>query len=301
MELRHLRYFVAIAEVSSFRRAAERLHLTRPALSKQMRELEEELGVRLLDRSTTRVTLTPAGALYLEEARAILARVEQASALARETAQGHRGALTIGEPGPLGQAFLTPALSSFREQFPHVDIVLRELRPHEQTAALTRGEIQVGFAFDVPRELSGTIASFAILELRLGLAVSRTHPLAPRAKVTPADFTRERLLFVGETRRSEHAETLRKIFADAGLEAPRLHGIAAFGSLMTMIASRHGVSILPLELANYRPEDIAIVPLEPSSHRPASPLKVVWRRNDDSALVRNFLRALRRFARHAPA
>src|SRR5690606_10899366 len=99
MELRHLRYFVAVAEHLRFRHASERLHLTRPALSKQIKELEAELGVRLFDRTTVKVSLTSAGAVYLHEIRRILADTQRAGELAREAAAGMRGQLVIGEPG----------------------------------------------------------------------------------------------------------------------------------------------------------------------------------------------------------
>lgn len=299
MELRHLRYFAAIAELSSFRRAAERLNLTRPALSKQLRELEEEIGVRLVDRNTARVALTAAGAVYFEQVRDILARTEQATALARETAQGKRGLLEVGEPGALGLSFLAPALTAFREQFPHVDVVLKELSPPEQVTALAHGDIQVGFAFDQHLASMPELESFTVLELRLGAAVGRSHPFARRKQLHSSDLTAERLLCVGDARRSEHARALRKVLHAGGSKHPSINGVAAFGSLMTMIASGHGISLLPHDLASYRPADIVIVPLEGISDLLESELKAIWRKGDDSALVKNFVRTLRRFSKRA--
>ncbi len=301
MELRHLRYFVAIADALNFRLAAERLSVSRPALSKQMKALEDEIGVRLLDRNTARVTLTAAGAIYLHEAREILARAEQAVERAQETAQGRRGSLAIGEPGPLGLPFLTQALGTFREEFPHVEVMLTELAPREQIAALAKGDLQVGFAFD--RHLGDTreVESFTVLELRLGVAMGRGHARAGARGVWLRELAAERLLCLGDGRRSEHAATLRELLGEAKVDAGSVRGVGTFGSLLTMIASGHGMSLLPVELATYRPGDIVIVPINDPLPRLGAELKAIWRRGDESALVRNFVRTLRRFARRQAA
>src|SRR5215217_6751400 len=122
MELRHLRYFIAVAEALNFRRAAEQLRVAQPALSKQIRDLEDELGARLLDRNTAGVRLTDAGAVLLNEARQILLAAQQAAIAVRDAAQGRRGRIVIGNIGAMSAAILPSNLTAFRERYPDVDV-----------------------------------------------------------------------------------------------------------------------------------------------------------------------------------
>src|SRR5579872_6878625 len=126
MELRHLRYFVAVAEELSFRRASERLHLAQPPLSLQIKSLEEELGLRLFERSTRSVKLTPAGKVFLDEARSVLIGAERAQQNARKAHQGLGGPLRIGMLAPAATPRLAKILSSFRQKFPDVQFSLAE-------------------------------------------------------------------------------------------------------------------------------------------------------------------------------
>jgi len=139
VELRHLRYFVAVAEALSYRSAAESLRVAQPALSKQIKDLEADVGVRLLDRDTGGGTLTDAGVVFLEEARDILERVEMAASAAREAAAGKGGRLTIGSVGPISVSLLPAALAAFRQKFPRVEINLHDFTMPHQFTALRRG------------------------------------------------------------------------------------------------------------------------------------------------------------------
>lgn len=301
MELRHLRYFAAVAENLSFRRAADRLHLTRPALSKQIRELEEELGVRLLDRTTARVRLTPAGAVYLDEVRTILAHAARATELAREAANGKRGRLVVGEPGLLGLTFLAPVLAAFRERFPHVDVALHELPSNEHVAAVQSGEIEVGFTVDARAAAHPSLARLAVRHLRVGAAVGRNHPLARRRRLHLREIAAQPLTCIGDPRASEHARYIREQFAAIGVAKPAIRTVSGIRSLMTMIASGHGLSLLPQAMAGEMPGDVIIVPLAGPPGNFEFDLFAVWRSNDDSLLLKNFVRTLRSHARPAAA
>ena len=295
MELRHLRYFVAVAESLSFRRAADRLHLTRPALSKQIKEVEFELGVRLLDRTTARVALTPAGEVYLEEARAVLARVDQAAELAREAEAGQRGRLVIGEPGVLGATFLSPVLARFREKFPHVEISLRELPVHEHVHAVKAGEIQVGFATREQVAEHKTVDVLPVLQLRMGVAVPSEHPFARRRALTVPEIVGQPMICIGESGGSEHARYVREQLAKFGVTIPRGRIVSGIRSLVTMVASGHGLSLVPDRLT-LTGNEMAIVPLA-GGRAFQFELLALWRKGDESLLVQNFVHALRRFAR----
>src|SRR5262249_54630806 len=147
MELRHLRYFVAVAEELSFRRAAEKLNLAQPPLSAQIKSLETELGVRLLERTTRSVSLTHAGRVFLEEARSVLAASSQAERRAQDAAHGLVGTLRLGVVAPTANAWLAAILRRFRQRFPSVQLSvfdlttpdqLRRLRENALDAALVR-------------------------------------------------------------------------------------------------------------------------------------------------------------------
>ena len=145
MELRHLRYFVAVAEELHFRRAADRLHMSQPPLSQQIRALEEELGVTLLERTQRRVTLTAAGAAFYERAREILAAVEDASRLVKRVNRGEVGRLAVGFVGSAMYALVPEVLGTFASRYGEVALHLRELTTSAQLRQLESGQIDVGF------------------------------------------------------------------------------------------------------------------------------------------------------------
>jgi len=147
MELRHLRYFVAVAEELSFRRAAHRLHVSHPALSQQVHDLEDELGLKLFERNSRRVELTEAGRAFLLGGRRVLAAAKQAIAQAQEAAKGDRGRLVIGSLGPLTSSFLPVALARFREQRPLVEITALHMNNRAQVEAVLNGSIMLGIGF----------------------------------------------------------------------------------------------------------------------------------------------------------
>ena len=147
MELRHLRYFIAIAEELSLRRAAHRLHVSQPALSRQISDLEDELGVELFTRNSRGVELTEAGRVFLIGGRRALAAAKQAAEQAREAAKGERGRLVIGSVGPATISFLPVVLSRFREQHPLVEITVLHLNNRAQVEGVLNGSIMLGIGY----------------------------------------------------------------------------------------------------------------------------------------------------------
>jgi len=147
MELRHFRYFIAVAEESSLGRAAHRLHVSQPALSQQMSDLEDELGLKLFTRNSRGVELTEAGRSFLIGARRVLVAAKQAAEQAQEAAKGERGRLVIGSQGAATISFLTGVLSRFREQHPLVEITLLRMNNRAQVEAVLNGSIMVGIGY----------------------------------------------------------------------------------------------------------------------------------------------------------
>src|SRR5512133_1148541 len=181
IELRHLRYFVAVAEELHFGRAAQRLHIAQPGLSQQIQALESELGVSLLARTRRRVELTAAGQVFLDEGRRALAQVERAENLTRRAASGEIGRLTIGGTESATWVVLPELLRDFRRRYPNVDLAIREMPSPLQLEALRNGEIDVGFVRP-PVGTDGLVAR-TILEERLGILLPKAHPLAKRSEI----------------------------------------------------------------------------------------------------------------------
>ena len=146
MDLRQLKYFIAVAEEHSFSRAAQRLHLSQPPLSTQIMMLEEELGIRLFDRSNRGVSLTAAGSVFYEEMRAVLVRFEHGKTRTRQAGQGHVGMLSIGFVSIADYGILPPALKEFRSRFPAVEVQLHELTTDAQIREMRAGRIDLGIA-----------------------------------------------------------------------------------------------------------------------------------------------------------
>src|SRR5262245_55773998 len=145
MDLRHLRYFSVVAEERHFGRAAKRLHITQPPLTRQIQALEAELGLRLFERSRRGVALTPAGTALLERGRAVFDAVDQAVEAARRASVGETGRVAIGYVSSLAYVGLGGLLRAFRASAPHVDVIVREAPPQEQIEALVDGRLDVGF------------------------------------------------------------------------------------------------------------------------------------------------------------
>jgi len=175
VELRQLRYFIAIAEEGSFSRAATRLHVSQPPLSTQMKSLEEELGVRLLERSNRGVSLTAAGSVFFEETRAVLARLEHARSEAQRADRGDVGMLSIGFVSIADYGILPPALRNFRSSFPLVEVQLHELTTDAQIRELRAARLDLGIGLapvDEPDiEFEGVLREGLVLAAPLG------HPI----------------------------------------------------------------------------------------------------------------------------
>ncbi len=178
MEIRHLRYFVAVAEELSFSKAARRLHIAQPPLSMQIRALEETMGARLFDRTLRPVALTDAGKAFLQDARRILTDIDAAQARARSTGEGGTGTLKVAFITPLASELLADIIRAFRARFPKVNVTLAEMPSSRQSAALQSGEIDIGFL----RRMPG-VENFIhepVCKNRFLLAVPTKHPLRRR-------------------------------------------------------------------------------------------------------------------------
>lgn len=248
MELRHLRYFVAVAEALSFSRAAISLHVAQPSLSTQIRDLENELGLTLLHRDRTRVALTDAGAVFLREARQVLARAETAVKRAREAAEGQAGTLRVATMGPLTFSFLPACLTRFRAGNPGVRVTVSEMAPSEQLERIARGEIHAGFVpAPFPRLADAKrLTTTKILRSPLVMMMAPEHPCARPSGVRLRDLADETFLHIRlygiDAQRIWTQEVCRK----AGFQPRFGAGAVNPENLIGMVAAGEGIALIPM-------------------------------------------------------
>jgi DNA-binding transcriptional LysR family regulator len=293
MELRHLRYFLAVAEALSFRGAAGQLRVSQPALSKQIRDLEEELGARLLDRTTARVRLTDAGAVLLEESRRLLADANRLAGLVREAARGQRGTLAIGNVGSVSAGFLPASLTAFHLKYPEVEVTLAEMRFREQRAALAAGRIQIGIIGGSAPPEDREFECVQVLRSPFRVFVARRSGLARRAKISIEELAREPLLAVtGDPGPDEHSERVKNVFVVRGVKPPAIKKVDSLESLLALVAANQGVSVLPAFIGAQRGIDMLAKPLKEPGEDQGFSLWGVRRRDETSQLAKNFIAVL---------
>jgi DNA-binding transcriptional LysR family regulator len=296
MELRHLRYFAAVAEELNYRKAAERLRVAQPALSSQIKDLEHEIGVRLLDRDTGGVQLTDAGAAFLVEVRLILAHAQRAVAVAHEAAKGRRGRLTVGYFAPLLLGLIPAALKSFHEEFPDVEVTLAEMPLGEQLAALESGAIQIGFSVGGSGPIPRGLKNKKVASTPIRAVIGRSHRLARVKAIGLADLAQERLLsfLAKKDAPSVHGAIMRERFAARGIKTGPIREIEGPEAFRATLESGQGVSLIA-ELSSFsRSWDLVFKPLKETGADLFVELHALWRADQTSQLTANFIAHLSR-------
>lgn len=293
MELRHLRYFVAVAEELNYRKAAERLRVAQPALSSQIKDLEAELGVRLLDRNTVGVRLTDAGSVFLVETRLTLKQAAQAALAAQEAARGRRGRLAVGY-SPLLLGFLPEILKTFSDKFREVEVSLLEMAMGDQMAALEAGTLQVGFTIGGIIPIPAGLKHVELLRSPVRAVVGRGHRLAKARRVALADLAAEPLLCLANRKGSLlHLETIRPMFTARALKLGQIKKIDGAEPLRAMLESGVGVSLMPEIASLSRSADLVFKPLHDKGDDLFLEIRVLWSGATSSVLVDNFVSMLR--------
>nr|WP_199067166.1 LysR family transcriptional regulator [Chromobacterium sp. ASV5] len=292
MELRHLRYFVAVAEELHFTRAAQRLHIGQPPLSQQIQALEAELGVSLFRRHPRKVELTAAGQQFLPRARQILADAAAAAEAARRAARGESGELRLGFTSSLP---LTPilhhSLQHYRQAYPAVRLTLREMFTAGQFAALEAGQLDVGFVrFNGPAP-SDALRVEELHRDRLRVVVPREHPLAEAAGVHIAQLAEERWIAYPQEAGSGLNAVIRQLARDSGIVLRLAQEAGEAITQIGLVAAGAGIAILPSPLECVQIPAVRYVPLLDADAYLA--MGVATRAGDESPLVANFLRQVR--------
>jgi LysR family transcriptional regulator, benzoate and cis,cis-muconate-responsive activator of ben and cat genes len=290
MELRHLRYFVAVAEELNVRRAAQRLHVSQPPLSRQIHDLEDELGARLFDRRKQRLALTPAGEAFLKEAKQILSHAQRAAQLAKATSRGEAGQLSVAILPPIGGMFLPPAIRAFRERYPLVDLNVLELSPQAQVAALMDRRIDLGF---VPLPVVQRVPDLEfepVREVEMMAVLPPGHRLSKRRRLTLQKLAHEPFVLLNRSSAALLHDWILNQCREAGFEAQVIKLADSPLSILELVSAGFGVSLLPDVFQRY-PSDACFRPLPPAT--PKFQLSLAWRRDNDSPLLKVFLEILR--------
>lgn len=285
MDMRHLRCFVAVSEELHFGRAAERLHLTQPPVSLAIKELEEELGVTLLERSSRRISLTRAGEDALRDARAVLAAADTMRRRAREAAQGLMGTLSIGFISLPAYSFLPPTLRGFTEDYQRVKISLQEGTTDQILHEVESGTLDVGMVFRIP-DLPAALHSRLVHTEPLVVALPESHPLASSSRVALEKLSQER--FLGFERHQGPlmfdaivATCMRHGFSPKMFPARQMH------TIVSLVSGGIGVALVPGSVKALHRE--GVVYRDMKGERTIVETIAVWRRSDNSPLVKALL------------
>jgi DNA-binding transcriptional LysR family regulator len=295
VELRQLRYFVAIAEEGSFSRAATRLHVSQPPLSTQIRSLEEELGAPLLARTNRGVSLTPSGQVFYEEARTILARLESARARTLQANRGDVGMLSVGFVSIADYGILPPALKSFRSQLPLVEVQLHELTTDAQIRELRAARLDLGFGLAPVEEHDLEFTS--ILREMLVLAAPADHPATAGGTVDLRSLSRDSFIVPPrDIAPGLYDLTISRCRA-AGF-APRIvQNARQMQTVIGLVSCGMGLALVPSSVRNLKRTGVRYMPLRGRPSRIG--LGILRRRDCDNALGDHFVAALKAAAAHA--
>ena len=289
IELRHLRYFVAVSEELHFGRAAARLHMSQPPLSQQIRSLEAELGLSLLRRTNRRVELTSAGIAFLEGARRTLESANQAVREARSADDGETGELVLGFVDSSIYGYMPAVLRAFRKQHPSVRVNIRALASAEQVEKLERGEIQVGILR--PLRVSSRLVIEELGREHLVVALPKGHRLASRKQLRIADLKDESLVFFKREFAPAVYDRIMGMFHRDGQLPHIAQEAGEQHTIIGLVAAGLGYSITAEGMREWGTEGVVYRPLaHPSAW---VPMGVAWRRADRSDPVRWFVETAR--------
>ena len=291
MELRHLRYFVAVAEEENVSRAALKLHVSQPGISRQIRGLEDEIGFQLFERSAKSLKLTEAGKVFLAEARAVLLHAEDAVKKARAVSGGMSGEINVGYAPSLTVQILPAALRKFQGRFPNVRVALHDLSTEEMLAQLGEKKLDVALTVRPPAKQLRGLQCEELARYAMCVAVAPKHPLTKLKSVSLGQISREPLIAYSRKDYPEYHEMLGKLFSPVG-RRPRIAGEHdGATSLIAAVESGRGLALVPECLACMVGARLKLLLLRPAL--PPIPVAAIWRREADGGLVEKFIACVR--------
>lgn len=289
MELRHLRYFVTLAEELHFRRAAERLHIAQPPLSQQIRQLEKELGFELFHRTKRNVQLTEAGQVFLGEVQQILSQLQQAIQIGQQTSRGEIGQLVVGFVSSAAYNILPTILRTFRSSVPGVSIELHELTTDQQLKWLRESRMDVGFLRPPVEE--NRFSCETIFQEPLMVALPETHLLASQSDVCLTSLANEPFILFPRILAPGLYDLIISLCQQAGFSPKVVQEAIQMQTIVSLVAAEMGVAIVPASLQNLQRIGVVYKTLQEPTPKVAfvadvgAAIAMIWRKNETSPTV----------------
>ena len=289
MELRHLRYFRAVATELHFGRAAEKLHISQPPLTKQIQDLEAELGFDLFNRTKRSVVLTPAGQAFLNEVNQILQQLDRAIDIGSKTSRGELGQISIGFVGSATYNILPVMLQQFRDRYPDVRIELHELTTDRQLIWLREGRIDIGLIR--PPIIERDFNSQVIFQESIVVALPTNHYLAAQESIDLAALATEPFILFPRYLAPGLYDPIIAICQSAGFSPQVVQECIQMQTIVSLVSANMGVSILPASIREAQRQGVVYRPIRSStlSVDKLATIAIVWRRNDDSPTMHRLL------------
>lgn len=289
MELRHLRYFLAVAENKGFVKASTCVHVAQPALSRQIRDLERELGVRLFERSRLGVSLTFPGECFLEDVQRIFSHLEEAQSRARRAQSGYSGALSIGVVESFAwHETITQSLQNFQHRCPDVVLNVALMASPEQLAAIRDKRLSAGFLFDRDPE-DETLQGLKVLSTRAVLAVPESSPYVKEPPEHLADLRSEDFVFIRRAHNPSYYDRIIHACHSAGFTPRIVQSGSNDSSNLSLVAAGLGLTIVPA--AARKPRSVVLVPV--GDLNVETSMELVWRRDFRMPALENFVELLK--------
>jgi DNA-binding transcriptional LysR family regulator len=302
MELRHLRYFVGVGEEQHFGRAAERLHVAQPALSRQIHDLEREIGFLLFDRLPRGVRLSAAGQLFLSDARRILQEVDEATRRAERMALGQTGTLRIGIATAVSwHGLVVDTFRAFRRRQPDVELVLHHMISVHQVDAIVSGRLDAGFAAAMT-PWHTDVDHWQFAQDRMVLAVPKGHPLTKRERIRLRDLRNMPFIWFHRWVNPAFHDQMMEACGRRGLSAPRIVQEATDrDTVLGLVQCRIGIAWVTESTRWHCPKSIALLPVVDMNVR--LPFNLIWKKDNTSPVLQKLLaqvQALKRTATASP-
>jgi DNA-binding transcriptional LysR family regulator len=285
MELRHLRYFRMVATELHFGRAAEKLHIAQPPLSKQIQQLEIELGFELFARTKRSVALTPAGEVFLVEVEGIFKNLDRAIDIGRKTSRGELGQISIGFVGSATYNILPVILQQFRDRYPHVQIELHELTTDRQLIWLREGKIDLGLIR--PPIIDSDVTVEVVFEEPLIVALPINHQLATVDSIDLSLLATEPFILFPRQLAPGLYDPIITICRAAGFSPMVVQECIQIQTIISLVSANMGVSIVPKSTQDIQRQGVVYKPI--LDNTPVVSIALIWRTNDDSPTVTRLL------------
>jgi DNA-binding transcriptional LysR family regulator len=292
MELRHLRYFVAVGEEQHYGRAAQRLRVAQPALSRQIQDLEEEVGFKLFDRLPRGVKINPAGKSFLEDVRRILQQVDDAAMRAGRVARGQSGMLRVGFAETASWHGVVPdSFRRFRERQPDAELQLHQAGALKQIEAVRSGRLDAGFVFNMPKT-DPELDQVQVDVHHLVLAAPKGHPLTKVKRLQLGDMVNAAFIFFPRRQNPAYYDSLMRACFRGGLKTPHIVQEAVDqATLLSLVSCGLGVGFVSAATRWRCPEAVVLLPV--TNLDLAFPSSLVWRKDNVSPLLARFVADVR--------